>query len=72
MKLKRKMEIKMKFEIELTDAEIQDLDLVCKFFSLERQSAVDWLLRDQLEHGSNAIPQLLKSLSHSHSHSAMR
>lgn len=51
----------MKFEIDLTDAEIQDLDLVCKFFSLDRQSALGWLLRDQLEFGSNSIPPLLKS-----------
>ena len=51
----------MKFEIELTDAEIDDLDLVCKFFSLDRKSAVAWLVKDQLEFGSNSIPQLLKS-----------
>ena len=52
----------MKFEIDLNDDEIQDLDLVCKFFSLERESAVSWLIRDQLEFGSNAIPPLLSQL----------
>ena len=51
----------MKFEIDLDNHELEDLDLICKFFSLDRKSAVAWLVRDQLEFGSNSIPLLLKS-----------
>ena len=51
----------MKFEIELDHHEIKDLDLVCKWFGLDRTAAVAWLVRDQLEFGSNAIPPLLNS-----------
>ena len=51
----------MKFEIELDHHEIEDLDLICKWFGLERTAAIRWLVQDQLEFGSNSIPQLLKS-----------
>lgn len=53
----------MKFEIDLDNADLESLDLICNFFRLDRKAAVSWLVQDQLEYGSNAIPALLKSAS---------
>ena len=53
----------MKFEIDLSNEELITLDQICKFFRLDRKAAIMWLVRDQLEFGSNAIPPILETVS---------